>query len=475
MKSLLLAALLCFVVGAPANARSLPEDFAYGLPLTPSGDTPFAEVELPLAVYRTLTRADLGDLRVFNGTGEEVPHLLRGPEAMITESPGAARAVPFFPLRTAADSDDTLAVRIAEAPGDWRVEIQTRSQAEPATTTTVSGYLLDLAGVDFPVAALELEWNGSGDFFGEVEVVTSDHLKAWRPLTRAVLARLDYQGRRLEHKRIDLPTALGRYLCLRWRGSAPPVEPARVVALGRSNRAVLPEIRHWLPVTATPGVSRVDLGGRLPVAALRVSFAEANNLARLRLSSGENSEGPERHRAEALVYRLRFGERELASTDLLLTASRDRYWFVQGADSLAGARLEFGWRPDRLLFLVRGTGPFLLAYGNANLNAPLTAGAELLHSAEIAGEGVPEAERLVPGAVVTLGGPEALLPRLPSPSWRTLSLWAVLGLGVVLVGVLAWRLQRHLRETPTDDRESSPPVRKGDIDNPCSPPSADRE
>ena len=466
MKPLLLVALLCsFFLGVPAHARSLPEDFAYGLPLNPSGATPFAEVELPLEVYRALTRADLRDLRVFNGAGEEVPHLLRGPEAVVTETPGAARAVPFFPLRAAAEgaegADDALAVRVAEAPGDWRVEIRGRAAAESDEAAFASGYLLDLAGLDFPVAQVELDWGGSGDFFGEVEVATSDHLKDWRPLTRAALARLDYQGRRLEHKRIELPTAPGRYLRLRWRGSAPPVEPARVVALGRPSRAALPEIRRWLPVTATPlpetsGMSWVDLGGRLPVAALRVTFAEANNLARLHLSSGDSAEGPGRHRTEGLVYRLRFAERELVNADLPLSGSRDRYWFVRSDDGLAGTRLEFGWRPDRLLFLVRGAGPFLLAYGNANLNSPPISGAELLHSAEIAGADAPAPERLVPGAVVHLGGEERLLPRPSTPSWRTLSLWGVLGLGVVLVGVLAWRLQRQLREMPGGGAE--PPM-----------------
>lgn len=462
MKPLLLAALLCWVVVAPAYGRSLPEDFAYGLPLTPSGAMPFAEVELPLEVYRALTRADLGDLRVFNGAGEEVPHLLRGPEAVVTETPGAARAVPFFPLRAAAEgAEDALAVRVAEAPGDWRVEIRGRAAAESDEAASASGYLLDLAGLDFSVAQVELDWDDSGDFFGEVEVATSDNLKDWRPLPRAILARLDYQGRRLEHRRIELPTAPGRYLRLRWRESAPPVELARVVASARPSRAALPEIRRWLPVTATPlpetsGMSWVDLGGRLPVAALRVTFAEANNLARLHLSSGDSAEGPGRHRVEGLVYRLRFAERELVNADLPLSGSRDRYWFVRSDNGFAGMRLEFGWRPDRLLFLVRGAGPFLLAYGNANLNSPPISGAELLHSAEIAGADVPASERLVPGAVVHLGGEERLLPRPSTPSWRTLSLWGVLGLGVVLVGVLAWRLQRQLREMPGGDAE--PPM-----------------
>ena len=463
MKPLLLAALLCsFVASVPAHGRSLPEDFAYGLPLTPSGAVPFAEMELPLDVYRTLTRADLGDLRVFNGAGEEVPHLLRGSEAVVTETPGAARAVPFFPLRGAADSDDTLAVRVAESPGDWRVEIRSRSAAEADGADAVSGYLLDLAGADFPIASLELEWAGGGDFYGEVELATSDQLKDWRPLTRAALARLDYQGRRLEHKRINLPTVPRRYLRLRWRGSAPPFELARAVASARPSQALLPEIRQWLPVTATPlpempGVARVDLGGPIPVAALRVTFAEANNLARLRLSSGDSAEGPGNLRAEALVYRLRFGERELISAELSLTASRDRYWFLRPDDGLAGARLEFGWRPDRLLFLVRGAGPFLLAYGNANLNAPPTSGADLLHTVGVSGGDAPAPERLVPGAVVTLGGEERLVSRRSPPSWRTLTLWGVLSLGVVLVGVLAWRLQRQLRESSTGGGEPPSP------------------
>ena len=464
MKPLWFAALFCsFVAGVPAHGQTLPEDFAYGLPLTPSGATPFAEVELPLAVYRALTRTDLGDLQIFNGAGEEVPHLLRGPEAVVTETPGAARAVPFFLLRAAVEgADEGLAVRVAEAPDDWRVEIRGRAAAESAGAASASGYLLDLAGVDFSVAQVELDWEDGGNFFGEVEVATSDNLKDWRLLTRAVLARLDYQGRRLEHKRIELPTAPSRYLRLHWSGSAPSVEPARVVASARPGHATLPEIHHWLPVTATPlaemaGLSRVDLGGRLPVAALRVTFAEANNLARLHLSSGDAAEGPGRHRTEGLVYRLRFAERELVNADLPLSASRDRYWFVRSDDGFAGARLEFGWRPDRLLFLVRGAGPFLLAYGNANLNSPPTAGAELLHSVEITGAATPAPERLVPGTAVILGGPDRLVPLRPSPSWKTLLLWGVLGAGVVVVGVLAWRLQRQLRDASVDGAEPPSP------------------
>ena len=43
-----------------------PRDFASRQPLETAGDKAFYRIELPDSVYDAVTRADLGDLRVFN-------------------------------------------------------------------------------------------------------------------------------------------------------------------------------------------------------------------------------------------------------------------------------------------------------------------------------------------------------------------------------------------------------------------------
>ncbi|MBF0573665.1 MAG: DUF3999 family protein, partial [Desulfamplus sp.] len=54
-----------------------PKDFAYGFTLNVSGDSPIYKIELPEAVYKGVLRQDLRDIRIFNSSGEIVPHLLR--------------------------------------------------------------------------------------------------------------------------------------------------------------------------------------------------------------------------------------------------------------------------------------------------------------------------------------------------------------------------------------------------------------
>ena len=80
----------CRFLGGRAAAAPLdPQDFAYGLSLRAS-DAPIQTYALPLEVYRGVTRADLGDLRVFNEAREEVPHAVR---ALVVRPPQAAKTV----------------------------------------------------------------------------------------------------------------------------------------------------------------------------------------------------------------------------------------------------------------------------------------------------------------------------------------------------------------------------------------------
>ena len=92
MKALII--LLALAQGA-ALATERPDVFAYGIPIKAGAQSALYEVEIPLAVYRGVTRSDLGDLRVFNGAGETVPHALKPREALHATAVGKAR-LPVF-------------------------------------------------------------------------------------------------------------------------------------------------------------------------------------------------------------------------------------------------------------------------------------------------------------------------------------------------------------------------------------------
>lgn len=64
-----------------------PDDFAFGFDVETGGEGALWRLSLPEAIYRDATRADLGDLRVFDHAGNAVPHTLRRPLRQWTPRP----------------------------------------------------------------------------------------------------------------------------------------------------------------------------------------------------------------------------------------------------------------------------------------------------------------------------------------------------------------------------------------------------
>ena len=90
-----------FAVASPAlGAPPAPDDYAQGMEISSPFGLPLVETTLPDAVYQTVTRADLGDIRVFNAEGRPVPHAFctapTASEPTITE-----HSLPVFELRDA--------------------------------------------------------------------------------------------------------------------------------------------------------------------------------------------------------------------------------------------------------------------------------------------------------------------------------------------------------------------------------------
>ncbi|CAK8715851.1 hypothetical protein GKODMF_07435 [Candidatus Electrothrix gigas] len=73
------------------------DDFAYCMELSISGKSSMYRFILPATVYQGCTRADLGDLRVFN-SNYPVPYIIQSQNRKQTKR--AAQALPFFPLFT---------------------------------------------------------------------------------------------------------------------------------------------------------------------------------------------------------------------------------------------------------------------------------------------------------------------------------------------------------------------------------------
>lgn len=443
-----LLALLGAIAAAHAAAAPVtPQQFAWRFAIEAPRQAPLQRLALDEALYGSVARADLGDLRVFNAEGEVLEHAIVAPR----EPAAAARepvALRLFPLRVGDTPAGSGSLRIRlDASGALLDLSGPDTGAQP-----VSAYLIDAGTEHAAIAALRLDWrDDSPDFVSTVTLESSTDLRAWRAAGTAAVASLTHAGQRLARHEIALHDSPDRYLRLQWPAAAKGVELSGASALLRERAAA--RARHWTRIEGAaaadgPHAREFDARGWLPVDRLRIAFAEPNSMATLRVLSRPAVTEPWRERADALFYRLQAEGTELASPELTIERRRDRYWRIEAREGNGSApALELGWAPDELVFIARGGAPFLLAAGSARI-APAAQPVERL----LADLDATRREALTGSAALggrsRLAGPDALRPLPPPVPWQRYLLWALLIGAVLVLLAMALRLYRQMNPPP---------------------------
>jgi len=464
MKLLIVLVFLLGSGGAAATER--PADYAYGMPLTADGKEALYEVVVPEDVYRGVARADLGDVRIFNGANELVPYSLR-PRRVSTTAASEPVAITLFPLMAPAGTRlDGLSINLTrQADGTSSVHIA--ASGERGGDKTTIGYLVDLTGQHEVLRAVEFDWKNSPDgFAGKLRVDGSDDLTTWRTLVAsAPIVSLEQAGRHLEQKRIELPGTKAKYLRVAWVARGADAGPPELTsARGEFAGKTVDMPREWVESPAAkgekPGEYVFDLRGHFPVDRLGLSLPDANTVVQVEFLSRDGLGRPWHPVARAVVYRLRHEESETASPEVASGINTDRYWLARvdprgGGIGAAMPKLRAGWVPQKIVFAARGTPPFQLVYGNRKAKPAalpvgtlipgyrdeVTANIGSATTGEQQAVGIRATRAL---AQKELGG-EA---RREEPvDWKRWSLWAALVLGVLVLGTMAWRLMRQLNKT----------------------------
>ncbi len=457
MKSCLLILLaLLGGIHTAAAAPLVPGDFAYGCALPATSGAGVYRASLPLAVYEKTLRADLGDLRVFNAAGEMVPHAVR---RIAEERKETSTSLPFFPLpgaRRPLTAD--LSLRVVRSAGGAVVAVDAtgNSGQEPLPAS----YLLDLSGLAVPPTELELQWDGPSGLFA-VSLTHSSDLAHWSLLVdKAVLADLSANGGAVTARRIALPRAALPYVRLDCTDCQAPLQLRAAPAL--SGPALASDQWQWLRLPAAQvseqaGQRTIEyrMPAKAPVTAVQLGFPSANSLVRALIESRPTSTDSWRPVTRADFYRLDLHDKSLVNPMAHCAPNQDPLWRISvSADGAAGQtpQLELGWRPEELIFLGRGAGPYTLAFGNAAMTEPQSASTTIPNAQEtlvLAALRDTQSESLIqrvePGPVQTLGGEQALKPRLSAASWKKLLLWAALIAGVVLLALMTRTMYREMR------------------------------
>jgi hypothetical protein len=451
----LLAALVAFAGAAAAQSPAL-KDFAYGLFIESEVGRPALQFTLPDAVYQGVTRADLGDLRVFNAGGVVVPHALCA-GAEVGAEIVSERPLPVFPLRRPAPLGSQAGGRVTlQTPGGTSVQVVEGHAASAAITPTApapaDGFVVDAGNAPGALRTLRLSWSTpDGASEAQVRVEASEDLNAWRTVVAGTtLLHIAADGQALDRNHIDLPEARYRYLRL-VRNAGPAVAISGVSAdVVTPGAASAPRWFAAMPAAdAEDGAFLFDASRLAPVEAARIDLAVANMALGIALDSRAAPGQEWRTRWTGDVSSV--GGSEAAAP--AFGAVTDTLWRVRvlrGAESLGGGRpvLRLGYHPARLRFLAQGDGPFVVAYGSARVPPAQAAGCDTLLPR------MPEQARatLIGAAVATpaadgpFGGPEVLAPPDAPTPVRQIVLWIVLLLGTGALVAMALALLRRLRE-----------------------------
>lgn len=432
-------AFLALALTATFVVQASQSDFARGRVLDTSDGSFVQRLVVPDDVYEWLVRRDLGDLRVFNRNQEEVPYNVRRPAGRQEYS--AWTSLPLFPL----PEEDA----VPPAGLDLRVEVNETGaiiayQGGPVGPEQAKAYLLDATALKQTPTEMKLEWSagGAGETVSRIRVETSDDLNSWQTLiAETTIARLANAGGEVLLDRFELPRRQSRYLRLTQIDGNPSLQVSRVDV--RHRRSELPE-RRWRSLTGRPVEDGWEFasGGWFPIDRLQLT-SSANFLVTAHVYSRVNEDDAWRDRGLRTFYRSSVAAVVVESEPLGIDDG-DRFWRVEFAgEGLSAPELRVGWLPDEVFFLQQGAAPYVLAYGQAGVEGrqwPLT---ELLRklngSQPVDLADVPFARAL---DAEMLGGPDRLVAAPEPVAWRTVVLWAVLVLGVVAVGAMAYRLLR---------------------------------
>lgn len=462
--------IMFFIVAGFAFSAEKPADYAYGLKIEVGGSEALYEVSLPPAVYQGVTRRDLGDVRVFNGAGEVVPHAWR-PRRTEKAAVGATVALTLFPLKAAAGANlDALAISVRRsAGGAVSVDVRSANEAAARTAQQTVGYLIDLHAYDRALRAIELDWKAVEGFTGKLRIDASDDLSNWRMLVAgAPLVSLEVGGQRLQQKRVELPQQKAKYLRMAWVNEGVKIPmPELTAARGELAEKYIEAARAWSQLAASKGEKTgeyvFDSKGQFPIDRLRLDLPEPNTIAQVEVLVRAKAEQPWRSVARGVAYRLRQSGGEIVSPDISVGAMSERWWMIR-IDQRGGGlgsgmpALNVGWVPHQLVFAARGAPPFTLAFGKRGAQAgslPIEslipgyredAGASV-RAAKTGAQPTVNVQSTTAQPQKELGGEARLQEQI---DWKRWSLWGVLGLGVLVLGAMAWRLAKQLGAPPSD-------------------------
>ena len=445
-RAALCSALAGLLFSAVSLAQAQLDDFAVQLPLTLAGEGPWYRLEVPMALHFAARYGDLRDLRVFNAEGHALAYALVAGQATSRDSQ-QEQAVKWFPLY-AEQGDSTAMANLRVQRSTTGTLIELLDQPDAATQPALRrGWLLDASALQAPLIRLQLNWADGQEGFQRFSIEASDDLQAWQPWGIGQLARVSFDGERVEQRQVELPGRKARYLRLLWQSpqQAPQLTAASLMSQ-RSDSAPAPLV--WSqPLSATlnaDGQYQWQLPLALPLQRVHVELGQANSLAPVRVSGRSETKGAWQYLAQGLLYRLPENGLEIRQEELSLPGAAVQQLRLQVDERGGGLgsqlpQIKVAVAATQLVFLQRGSPPYQLVVGRLGAES-----AALPLATLIPGYQPMRLQQLGTAQVQRLEHDPAQPAEVTDTRrWKRWGLWSVLLLGVGLLALMAVSVLRR--------------------------------
>ena len=447
----MLLGLGCSLVAGVAAAAPNKNDYAQGMIVIAPNTQPMIETTLPDEVYRTVTREDLGDLRVFNADGMPVPHAFCTAPArnkpQITEA-----TLPVFVLRGREQVYMDGSRVAVETSSGTRVDVQ---DSTSPSDQIVDGlvHIIDARGDGGKLRAIRFQWQSPDDVSEvKVRIEASENLDRWQVIVPASTLLIAGQGeQQLRRERIELPEREYEYLRVQRVDGGPPLTLNAVIA---ERVGAAEEVEPvWFNAARLPSQQPEELlfdaGHVAPVTYARLRLPQDNSSVGVSIESRSGDQDSWRPRWSGESYVIVTNAERRESPPARFDATADRHWRVRilkDPQVYQYSVLELGYRPARLRFLAQGDGPFTVAFGSRQADAVHPVACDGLLADVSTADRDKMIETGVVSAVQTLGGEAALKPAPKKTSFKVVVLWAVLLVGVALLVAMALSLLKRVRK-----------------------------
>ncbi len=461
----------CCAVGLPASLQAAdgpqPSEFAWRGSLNVPASASVVRVELPVQALQRMQSSTATDVRIFNAAGGVVPYALLGGVALSQATPVAhTNAYKAFPL-FAANAEAGGAAK--KQRGAVSVRVDTGGQAGSAwvrwddangAANTSNGadqplqaVLFDMRKETQAVDALELSLSLPHNALVPIAVAVSSDLKEWTEVpTHGPLFQFDGADAPANSTlELGQPLPLqGRYLRLSWEGQAPVKVQSLTGRIASGPSAQMP-LRALLPVGSSDTNNSLtwNLPFATPIVAVHLQAPHNNTLVPVRILGRNEPSLPWRLLTSSVVFRLDGTGQTRGNGSIPLHGASLRALRVESSQGQplpdGGLQASVEFAPLQVAFVASGSGPFTLAVGRSQTNAAAV-DAALLSSVAPAHLG----ELPLATVVSVTEQPDSALGAA-APTWlpagtslRSVLLWAVLGVGVLLLGGVAYSLLRQI-------------------------------